>query len=193
VQILCTLLLFVYSSHFKRMFVVGNVVVALLTALTIFTLFVYEPVLWYFLQAGVMLHKGQEQLPNPVWLLAIYTSFAFVLTWMREIVKDMEDHFGDAAEGCVTMPIKLGLKSTSLFVQLIALFAIIPLLIASIAIQGLIGAYTFLVLALPLILWTIYLPKKATTLHYHLMSRYLKWIMVLGVGSLLIYYYQANA
>jgi 4-hydroxybenzoate polyprenyltransferase len=193
IQILCTLLLFVYSSHFKRMFVVGNVVVALLTALTIFTLFVYEPVLWSFLQAGAMLHKGKAQLPNPVWLLAIYTCFAFVLTWMREIVKDMEDHYGDAAEGCVTMPIKLGLKSTGFFVQILALFAIMPLLVASVAIQGILGAYAFFVLTLPLILWTIYLPKKATTQHYHLMSRYLKWIMVLGVGSLLIYYYQANA
>lgn len=193
IQLICTLLLFIYSSHFKRMFVIGNVVVALLTALTIFTLFVYEPVLWSFLQFGAMLHKGGAQLPNPIWLLAIYTCFAFVLTWMREIVKDMEDHLGDAAEGCVTMPIKWGLKSTASFVQLLSLFALIPLLIASFKVKGLLGAYVFFILSIPLILWIVYLPTKATTQHYHLMSRYLKWIMVLGVGSLLIYYYQANA
>jgi 4-hydroxybenzoate polyprenyltransferase len=193
IQLICTLLLFIYSSHFKRMFVVGNVVVALLTALTIFTLFVYEPVLWSFLEYPPMLHKGIAQLPNPVWLLAIYTCFAFVLTWMREIVKDMEDHLGDAAEGCVTMPIKWGLKSTAKFVQRLSLFALIPLLIASFKVKGILGIYVFFALSFPLILWIVYLPKKATTQHYHLMSRYLKWIMVLGVGSLLIYYYQANA
>ncbi|MCC6186351.1 MAG: UbiA family prenyltransferase [Chitinophagaceae bacterium] len=192
IQILSALLLFLYSSHFKRMFVIGNVVVALLTALTIFTLFVYEPVLWQFVALPPMMHKANAQLPNPLWLLGIYTCFAFVLTWMREVVKDMEDHIGDAAEGCVTMPIKLGLKTTSVFVQLIALLAIIPLLIASFKVQGLLGVYTFVALAMPLIVWVWYLPTKATTKHYHQMSHYLKWIMVFGIGSLLIYYFQAN-
>lgn len=192
VQAFCTFLLFVYSSHFKRMFIIGNVVVALLTALTILTLFVYEPALWQFFHKTPMLHNGNDLIPNPVWILGIYTCFAFILTWMREVVKDMEDHIGDAAEGCITMPIKIGLKPTATFIQVLSLFAIIPLLIASIKVQGLLGAYTFLALALPLIAWVIYLPKNATTQHYRTMSRYLKIIMILGIGSLLIYYYQAN-
>lgn len=192
IQLFCSLLLFLYSSHFKRMFVIGNVVVAFLTALTIFTLFVYEPVLWQFLEAPAVMQKGSAILPNPLWLLGIYTCFAFVLTWMREVVKDMEDHIGDAAEGCVTMPIKIGLKSSALFVQILSLLAIVPLLIASFKVHGLLGIYVFFALALPLIVWVLYLPQKATTQHYHLMSRLLKIIMVLGIGSLLIYYFQAN-
>jgi 4-hydroxybenzoate polyprenyltransferase len=193
VQLFCVLLLFFYSSHFKRMFVIGNLAVALLTALTVFTLFVYEPLLWHFLFLPPMMRKTETILPNPIWMLGIYTCFAFVLTWMREVIKDMEDHIGDAAEGCVTMPIKLGLKSTSIFVQILSLLAIIPLLIASAKVQGILGLYTFFALALPLIIWVIYLPRKATTQHYYSMSRFLKAIMILGVGSLLIYYYQANA
>jgi 4-hydroxybenzoate polyprenyltransferase len=192
VQLFCTLILFLYSSHFKRMFVIGNIVVALLTALTIFTLFVYEPLLWHFLSEPPMMQKSGAQLPNPIWMLGIYTCFAFVLTWMREVVKDMEDHIGDAAEGCVTMPIKLGLKKTTIFVQILSLAAIIPLLIASYKVQGILGIYTLIFLALPLIIWVLYLPKQATTQHYFQMSRYLKIIMVFGIGSLLIYYYQAN-
>ena len=192
IQLFCTVLLFVYSSHFKRMFVIGNVVVSLLTALTVLTLFVYEPALWQFFHQPPMLINSHQSIPNPVWILGIYTCFAFVLTWMREIVKDMEDHIGDAAEGCVTMPIKLGLKPTAIFVQVLSLLAIIPLVIASVKVQGLLGAYTFIALTIPLIFWVLYLPGKATTQHYHTMSRYLKIIMVLGIGSLLIYYYQAN-
>ncbi len=193
VQVFCTLLLFLYSSHFKRMFVIGNVIVAFLTAFTIFTLFVYEPMLWHFLFEPAIMRKGIEILPNPIWMLGIYTCFAFVLTWMREVVKDMEDHIGDAAEGCVTMPIKLGLKSTAIFVQVLSLLAIVPLLLASFKVQGILALYSFFALAIPLIIWVFYLPKKATTQHYSMMSRYLKLIMILGVGSLLIYYYQANA
>lgn len=193
IQVACSVLLFFYSSHFKRMFVIGNVIVALLTGLTILTLFVYEPALWQFLAQPSMLHKGADMIPNPVWILGIYTCFAFVLTWMREVVKDMEDHIGDAAEGCVTMPIQLGLKQTTIFVQVLSLLAIIPLVIASVKVQGLLGIYTFVALTVPLIIWSLYLPKHATTKHYNNMSRYLKIIMVSGIGSLLIYYFQANA
>ncbi|GAA4458299.1 geranylgeranylglycerol-phosphate geranylgeranyltransferase [Rurimicrobium arvi] len=193
VQLFSTVLLFFYSSHFKRLYVIGNVVVALLTALTIFTLFIYEPGLWYFVKQPPMLRKGDAELANPIWVLGIYTGFAFVLTWMREIVKDMEDHIGDAAEGCVTMPIKLGLKRTARFIQLISLGAIIPLVIASVKVQGLLGIYTFFVLTLPLTAWVLLLNRRASTQHYHRMSRYLKVIMVSGIGSLIVYYFQANA
>lgn len=193
VQVCCTVLLFFYSSHFKRMFVIGNVVVALLTALTIFTLFVYEPALWQFVFRSPMLQKSEAIIPNPIWVMGIYTCFAFILTWMREVVKDMEDHIGDAAEGCITMPIRMGLKRTARFVQFLSLFALGPLLLASVKVSGILAAYTFFAITLPLALWVIYLPRHATTQHYHKMSRYLKLIMISGIGSLIIYYYQANA
>lgn len=193
IQLFSTVLLFFYSSHFKRRYVIGNVVVALLTALTVFTLFVYEPALRSFLNRAPMLKKGDAVLPNPVWVLGIYTGFAFILTWMREVVKDMEDHIGDAAEGCVTMPIRIGLKRSGRFTQLLSLTAIIPLLIASVKVQGLLGMYTFFALSLPLTIWVLMLNRNASTQHYHSMSRYLKVIMVLGIGSLVVYYFQAHA
>lgn len=193
IQAASTVLLFFYSSHFKRRYVIGNVVVALLTALTVFTLFVYEPALRSFVGSPAMLSRNEAMLPNPVWVLGIYTGFAFVLTWMREIVKDMEDHIGDAAEGCVTMPIRLGLQKSGRFTQLISLAAIIPLLIASVKVQGALGLYTFFVLTLPLSIWVLLLNRRASTQHYQQMSRYLKGIMVLGIGSLVVYYFQAHA
>lgn len=190
VQILSSILLFFYSSHLKRRFFWGNIVIALLTALSIICLYVYEPALRAYLQEGPMLMA--LNLPNPLWLLAIYTCFAFVLTWMREIVKDMEDHIGDAAEGCDTLPIRWGLKTTTVFVCIISLLALIPLIIAFLKIEGALAYYILVALALPLLLWVIYLPQKATTLHYHNMSKYLKGIMLLGIGSLLIYFFQAH-
>lgn len=192
IQAGCTLLLFFYSTHFKRQFMVGNVVVALLTGLTIITLLVYEPAMRPYYFKTPMLRKGAEIIPNPVWVLGIYTCFAFVLTWMREVVKDMEDHIGDAAEGCVTLPIRWGLLPAARFVQVLSLLAIIPLLIASWKVTGWLSVYTFFGITIPLVLWTLILPRQATTAHYHRMSRWLKIIMVSGVGSLLIYFYQAN-
>lgn len=193
IQLFSTVLLFFYSSHFKRRYLIGNVVVALLTALTVFTLFVYEPALRSFVRRPAMLERDGALLPNPIWVLGIYTGFAFVLTWMREVVKDMEDHIGDAAEGCMTMPIRLGLQRSGRFTQLLSLAAIIPLLIASVKVQGALGLYTFFVLTLPLTIWVLLLNRAASTRHYQQMSRYLKGIMVLGIGSLVVYYFQAHA
>ena len=193
-QLVCTLLLWFYSTHFKRAFMIGNVVVALLTALTIVTLIIYEPGMHYYLSRAFFLEDG---LPNPVWVLLVYTYFAFVLTWMREIVKDMEDFKGDEAEGCVTMPIKWGLKKAEQFTLLLGVFAVVPLIIVGVNLlinrDWLLGIYSFGALVIPIIVWMSFLPKAATNAHYAKASRGLKLIMVSGIGSLIIYYFQANA
>jgi len=94
-------LLWFYSTQFKRQFIIGNLVVAMATALSIQVPAIYEPAL----RAYSFLDIFSANPLNPLWLIAGYTFFAFMLTWMREIVKDMEDHIGDEAEGCETMPI----------------------------------------------------------------------------------------
>ncbi|XZF13844.1 geranylgeranylglycerol-phosphate geranylgeranyltransferase [Chitinophagaceae bacterium MMS25-I14] len=195
-QLCCTVLLWFYSTHFKRQFMTGNVVVALLTALTIVTLLLYEPSLHSYITQPAFLDDFTEyRIPNPVWVLGVYAYFAFVLTWMREIVKDMEDFKGDAEQGCITMPIKWGLLRSVRFTQGLAFFAVVPLLIASVRLclssWWPLGTYTAAALIVPIIYLAIQLPKKATSQHYHNASRQLKIIMVLGIGSLIIYFFQA--
>lgn len=196
-QLACTLLLWFYSTHFKRQFAVGNVVVAVLTAFTIVVLIIYEPAMHYYLRQKPFITVATgELLANPVWVLMIYAYFAFVLTWMREIVKDMEDFKGDVAEGCVTMPIKWGLKKASRFTLLLSVFALIPLIVAGVKLLlkrdwGL-GLYTVIALILPIVAWMFFLPRAANTAHYGRASRNLKFIMLAGIGSLIIYYLEAN-
>lgn len=196
IQLSCTLLLWLYSTTFKRQFVTGNVVVSLLTALTILTLMLYETAIRFYLRQDFFIHTGKALIPNPVWVLGTYAYFAFMLTWMREIVKDMEDFKGDAEQGCVTMPIKWGLLRSARFTQLIGLLAVTPLIIGAVKLLKeqwyVLGIYVLAGLALPIILWMYYLPKEATTKHYSKESRYLKIIMVLGIVSLIIYYFQTN-
>ena len=197
-QLACTILLWFYSTHFKRMFMIGNVVVSLLTAFTIIALRVYEPAMHYYLRQPVFIELNNGKiLPNPVWVLLVYAYFAFVLTWMREIVKDMEDFKGDEADGCVTMPIQWGLKRAEQFAQALAALAVIPLAVVTINLlikkDWVLGIYTLIALILPIIWWMVFLPKEATTTHYGKASRYLKFIMISGIGSLIIYYFEANA
>src|SRR5579872_3290701 len=136
-QLLCIALLWFYSTDFKRQYITGNLVIALLTALTVIALIIYEPAIQHEaslpLRAGVSWHSDSSL---PVWLLMAYAYFAFMLTWMREIVKDMEDFKGDEAEGCVTMPVKRGLKFATRYVLMLSALVIIPLIIASGVLYG---------------------------------------------------------
>ena len=136
-------------------------------------------------------------LPNPVWVLMVYAFFAFILTWMREIVKDMEDLRGDMAEGCVTMPIRWGLKKATAFTILLSIIALAPLVVAGTQLilkrDWVLGIYIWLGLIAPITAWSFFLPKAATSRHYGQASRYLKYIMLAGIVSLIIYYFEANA
>lgn len=185
-QLACTGLLWVYSTTYKRKYVTGNLIVATLTALTVLVLYAYEPRM-----------RALSFLSPDVWILGIFAWFAFMLTWMREIVKDMEDMKGDEANGCITMPINRGLGYATNFTVGLSVIATIPLCIAGMAMlqRGHIaaGVYVLVLLALPLGMWAIWLQRgTAQPQHYHRASRWLKIIMVSGICSLLVYKIQKD-
>ncbi|WP_276133677.1 geranylgeranylglycerol-phosphate geranylgeranyltransferase [Polluticoccus soli] len=196
-QLVCTGMLWFYSTHLKRQFMSGNITVALLSAFTITALMLYEPALHGYISQPAIIRTATSAMPNPVWVLGVYIFFAFMLTWMREIVKDMEDFKGDAEQGCVTMPIKWGLQKSEWFTQAIGVVATLPLLQAGIKLimsgWTILGCYTLVALVIPLIIWMIVLGKKTTQQHYHSAATQLKGIMVAGILSLIIYYIEAHA
>ncbi len=197
-QVACIALLWFYSTDFKRQYITGNIAISVLTALTIIIFFVYEPALHHEFSlpvlAGVSWHSGSSL---PFWTLLVYAYFAFMLTWMREIVKDMEDYKGDESEGCLTLPIKRGLKYSTGFAMVLSLLVVMPLAGAA----GLLYHYKYvllpfyiaLFLILPIVLWSFFLNRGFTKLHYHTSSRILKVIMLLGICSLLIYHLELYA
>ena len=194
-QIACILLLWFYSTDFKRQYMTGNIVVALLAALTIIALIVYEPVMQRDAHLTLIAAGNDSTWSSlPVWVLGIYSGFAFMLTWVREIVKDMEDMDGDAAEGCQTMPIKKSLRYAARFTTVLALVVILALVVAALVLYGyqyrLLSLYVAAFLVLPLITWVLFLQRGNIAGHYHTASSRLKIVMVLGVCSLLIYHFQ---
>lgn len=191
VQVMCIVLLWFYSTHFKRQLIIGNVVIALLTALTVIVLWVYEPVLrMHYLKLPPMSSFLMPALPDE-WMFGSFAFFAFMLTWMREIVKDMEDHIGDAEEGCETMPIKMGLQFSGRFAQVLGIITLTVLGILAFALYT--RHYTVLAAYIGLLLisitwWCFFISKKNTVQHYHEASKWLKIIMILGIASLYIYH-----
>jgi 4-hydroxybenzoate polyprenyltransferase len=177
----CILLLWFYSTYFKRRYMVGNITVALLAALTIIALIIYEPAIFSTRQAAI----------NYKWILPGYAFFAFMLTWMREVVKDMEDVEGDARYHCTTMPLTSGMVFSSRFIKTLGAATIIFLLAFCyhllIAEKSLQLIFILAAVILPLVAWSAKFNSNNSKQQYHSASQQLKLIMLLGIFSLTFY------
>lgn len=174
-------LLWFYSTHFKRMSIIGNVIVALLTALSICQVLLFEPALYPYFSKGFIVDLGRV---NPVLLILGISSFAFMLNWMREIVKDMEDIKGDAGEGCRTFPIVYGLKAATNFVCTIGCFALAFMLLAMVYFMVNHKLTNAILMLIPLLhlAWVLWkLPRSGTMHHYAMISKMMKIIMLEGL------------
>ena len=186
-----TILLWVYSTHLKRMFISGNVTVAVLTALSLYII-TYEPTLYDHFHFDTFVNINGYRTLNPFLIISIYALFAFMLTWIREIVKDMEDFKGDAEEGCITMPIKIGLQQTTYFTIVLAVITCVPLAVAAFKLWmhdwKILSLYIACCLFLPLVYFIIRINARHTAAHYETMSKWLKWLMLAGIMTLPLYY-----
>lgn len=111
--------LWLYSTTYKRRFVIGNGLVSLLTALIPLTVGLYEvPAMQKAFSAApaIMSLPGGEAFEmepsfEQLWYwLGGFAFFAFLSTLVRELQKDMADVPGDEADGCRTVPIVLGMR-----------------------------------------------------------------------------------
>lgn len=93
-NILCVILLWFYSTNFKKSLLSGNIVISLLTAWTIFIIFFSKVDL-----SNAFGNGGTDQIKF-FRLTALYAGFAFIISLIREAIKDMEDMPGDAKYGC---------------------------------------------------------------------------------------------
>ncbi|RVU90550.1 prenyltransferase [Flavobacterium columnare] len=105
VFILCASLLYLYATNLKQIILVKNIIVSLLLSFSViiiglFTLFPVLPV-------G---DKGELFFLFSV--LVDFSIMAFMINFLREIIKDIEDIKGDYNEGIRTLPIVLGTQRT---------------------------------------------------------------------------------
>jgi 4-hydroxybenzoate polyprenyltransferase len=165
IHFLSAFLLWWYSNHLKRLPFIGNFVVALLTGI------------------AVLLVNVLYDVTNV--LITIYALFAFFMTLVREIIKDMEDLKGDNTFGCKTLPIEWGIRKTK-----VALYFLLALFSAMVLVMNVFFAqlphYYFLVfLFIPLLIFVLKLRMADTRKEYHALSTWCKVIMVFGMISMI--------
>lgn len=103
-------LLWFYSSVYKRQFLIGNVIIAVLCALVPFTMVYIENGFLYMVEGEAVVKAAILRAAFGV--TGIFVLFAFLTTLTREIIKDVIDEEGDRELECSTLPIVLGLKWT---------------------------------------------------------------------------------
>ncbi len=176
-------LLIVYSSTFKKKILIGNVIISLLTAWTILVLTLAE-------------YRFRISPHDIVWqrLLKVsfmYAGFAFIISLIREVVKDMEDIEGDMRYGCKTMPIVWGIPVSKVYaavwiVVLIGMLVAIQIYVIQLG-WGFSAIYSFILIIVPLIWVLKKLYRAATPADFHRISSVIKLIMLAGIISMLFF------
>jgi 4-hydroxybenzoate polyprenyltransferase len=181
-EIVAAGLLYFYSTTYKRMLLIGNIMVSGLTAFSLAIVYLTEP-------AAPAIQPLKQ-------LATGYIIFAFIISMAREIIKDLQDIKGDNAEHCRTLPIVAGITIS----KIIACCFVIALLISLIIIQvmshqweAIISfVYVLVFIQIPLILLFVSIVIASNEADYSRCSALAKTIMVTGVLSMPVFYYSFN-
>jgi 4-hydroxybenzoate polyprenyltransferase len=179
--------LYLYATSLKQMMLIGNVVVALLLSFSVIIIGVFD--LFPVINPG-----NQQIMSNLFSILLDYALFAFIINFIREIVKDLEDVNGDYNQGMNTLPIALGISRTS---KLVLIISFIPLVLVVLytntyyMVNNLYIAtlYTLLFIVSPLLYFIIKMGSAKKTKDFHHLSTILKLVILFGLFSIAIVTY----
>ncbi|MAJ52332.1 MAG: prenyltransferase [Flammeovirgaceae bacterium] len=159
-------MLWLHSNYFRRILLLGNVMVALMHVMIILVVAVYFEVYNTNLLA--------------------YCLFAFVAIFIREVVKNLREVKGDATHGAKTISVTWGIRAAKKLIYLSIFFAIIFIIyFLEDSLPTNLGIY-FLVL-LPVLGWFIFRIKSADTQsHYRVLKKSIDWIILSGILSIFL-------
>jgi 4-hydroxybenzoate polyprenyltransferase len=191
----CVLLLWFYSTTFKKKLLTGNVIISLLTAWVVMVVFFFMYRRFFIPLPGwaEIVNHDSYTLRRLMRLAFLYSGFAFIISLVREVIKDIEDMEGDERYGCRTLPIVWGIQAAKIFagvwlVVLIAMLVIVQLYVLQMG-WWWSALYCILLIILPLIFILRKLFRATVTADYHRLSSYIKWIMLTGILSMIFFRY----
>lgn len=186
IQLVSATMLYYYSLKYKRIAFAGNFTVAILAALSILIVWLFE--FFAMKQNPLVFGEIAGYFKTVNTLVLGYAFFAFWITLIREMVKDIEDLRGDKAFRCRTLPIIYGVRKMHTVILILSLVTI-PLL----------GYFTYRLFSFGFNLsgwyfaiatgglWVYYLTclvKTKNEKDYHFLSTLLKVMMIAGILSM---------
>jgi len=182
--ILIASLLYFYATNLKQIMILGNFVVALLLSASVLIIGVFD----LFPATN---SENQAQMASFFSILTDYALFAFMINFIREIVKDIEDVNGDYNQGMNTLPIAIGISRAA---KIAVGFAVIAFILCLLYINiyffqnNLLIAtfYAFAFVLAPLLYFIVKIVSAKSKKDYHHLSTILKLILFFGILSILI-------
>ena len=196
-------LLWFYSASYKRQFLIGHLIVSLCSALAILLVAEFEA---SFLTKNYGIFVTQAGVNYNLYLwIGGFALFAFLLTFIREIVKDIEDEYGDRELESRTMPVVWGAKKTKVFLYAVIFITILcalaftaNILFPSAKTFTFLGRemdmlsfrYVLCAVVAPLLVTVILLARAKRISDYTQISKFVKFIMLTGALYSVIFYFQ---
>ncbi|MFV7236928.1 MULTISPECIES: geranylgeranylglycerol-phosphate geranylgeranyltransferase [Flavobacterium] len=180
--ILIAATLYFYATSLKQMMLIGNSIVALLLSFSVIIIGVFD-------LYPVTFEGNQQQMAVVFSILLDYALFTFILNFIREIVKDLEDVNGDYNQGMNTLPIAIGINRTS---KIVFGLSFIPVLAILFYINNYLFQLQFATIYLllfvlgPLLFFTLKIWTAKTKNDFHKLSLLLKWILLFGIISIVV-------
>lgn len=186
-NVVCALLLWVYSTTFKKKLLSGNIIISGLTAWTVLVLYFAANTTLSLTTQQAGITSGMSRIYK---FAALYAGFAFIISLIREVVKDIEDMEGDARYNCKTMPIVWGVPAAKVFVGVWLAVLIGALLIVqfyALQIGWWLSALYVIALVIAPLIWILKKFYEAqTSAQYHVISNMVKLVMLTGICSILL-------
>lgn len=181
-------LLYMYATHLKQATIIGNLVIAGLVSMVILVVGLFD-LLPVITAENQLLQLGFFK------ILMDYAIFALMINLCREILKDIEDIDGDHAMEMRTLPIVIGrLRATKVVFALSILlqFLIVYYIISEIYEYYIAVVYFLLCIVAPLLVFSIKIFTAETKKEFQHLSNLLKFVMLFGVLSILLYPFILN-
>lgn len=158
--------LWFYSHKLKKFPIIGNIVAALLVLFPFFGILIY----FQNYSIGIFVHAA----------------FLFLLIWIREVIKDLENMKGDFANNYQTIPVRVGVKEAKWFITILTLFTLVPAFVLIYDFQVGYMAYYFYFSVFTLIIFLFQLWSAKETDDYKKLHISLKLLIMLGVLSIIL-------
>ena len=166
------------------MLLVGNIIVALLLSVSVLIIGVFDLLPATF-------DGNQYEMRVMFSILIDYAIFAFIINFIREIVKDMEDVNGDYNQGMSTLPIALGIaRTTKVTFGLLAIAILLLLYYINTNLMDsnlyIATIYALILVIGPLLFCLIKMWSAKTKKEFKLISNVLKLVIFFGILSILV-------
>lgn len=182
--------LWYYSTQLKKSLLLGNILISLFTALSIFIVWLYHLVV--LRMDPILMVDAQKLSPLIHQLVLFYTAFAFIISLIREIVKDIEDQRGDAQLGMTTFVVKFGIPKTKILITILVILMLLMLALASYLSNSYhwtpLTLYLLVAVGIPLLYFLLNLKKSQIQEDFSNLSILAKIIMVAGILSMQLFY-----